>query len=247
MNKLYIPEDLGETGLEDYDQSEVGIPRLNIMQPNSKAVVEGIARPGDILCTSTNKVLERPVNLIIYRRTYGASLFRKGQGLVCRSDDGITSRDGASCLQCPFDECWSRRWRVGEEPPKCKATIDFIVALEEEPSEIYMLTMKSASFKVGKNIVKEHIKKYGIKTPLWCLRFKFDTVMEERDDTRFFLPKITEEEAFSKKAVLEHKPVFSKIMEIYRSKNLQLEAKKGAVEPKMIAEPEPEYVAVEDI
>jgi hypothetical protein len=138
-----------------YDDSDIPtdmmiIPRVSLLQANSPAVAED----GDKLGTYKNGLTKEnygPVlDFIPLRASMGAIFFSMDEGLKCRSNDGIISIKGDSCIKCPFGEYYGN-WKTGKQP-RCKNTLD-ILGFDGNTMHPFVITFKSMSLACGKKLV----------------------------------------------------------------------------------------------
>lgn len=147
INKEFAAPSLVE---EDVQAGSMIIPRLALLQGQSNPVKAKQAEAG----TWHNEILSEnygaTIEVIPAIVKYGAILFERGKGMVCKSEDGLTSIFGDACKQCPHAAYHLGPWQ-GKNPPKCSSTIDMVV-MEKNSGIPMILTFKVSTYKVGKLI-----------------------------------------------------------------------------------------------
>jgi len=123
------------------------IPRVTLLQSNSERVTENGDKLGTFFNNITMENYGPLFNFIPIKFNYGAAYLTLESGLVCRSDDGITSRDGDACRQCPHGEYY-KNWKDKKTPAKCGETVD-VFGLDAMSLTPCVLTFKSTSYPVG--------------------------------------------------------------------------------------------------
>lgn len=135
----------------DIPADKMIIPRLSLLQALSDAVQEDGQKQGTYQNTVTNENYGETLLLIpIVKPAYGALYIEQGEGLKCKSTDGITNMHGDKCEQCPFNAHYNT-W-VDNRPPKCSATID-LLCLEATTLTPMVLTFRSVSYKAGQRFI----------------------------------------------------------------------------------------------
>lgn len=137
--------------LDSIPADKLIIPRLNVLQSNSKAVQDLGHVVGTFHNNVTNENYGSQVRLIPVKMSFGAVYMTVDEGLKCRSTDGITSMYGELCQQCPFGVYHGGDWKNGE-PPECSATIDML-CVEATSLQPMLLTFRNTSYKEGRRIV----------------------------------------------------------------------------------------------
>lgn len=126
------------------------IPRLNLLQALSPAVQNDAQKQGTFNNSVSNYNYGETVELMPIKPKFGAIYFVKGEGLKCKSNDGITSMHGDKCEQCPFGVNY-KIWGKEGEPPACQETVD-ILCLEVSQLQPVIVTFKSTTRKIGQKI-----------------------------------------------------------------------------------------------
>lgn len=141
-------------GFDNFDMKDMILPRLRLLQNTSKAVSDGAGKLGDFQDSLTEEVLGNKVEMVLLGMKNGAVYFKQGEGMVCKSDDGIVNKGGVRCDACPFGEYWAKFHDDGT-PPGCSGTKDFIgivrPTLKAAPYPMVVSFMKT-SYGIGKRI-----------------------------------------------------------------------------------------------
>lgn len=142
-------------GFENFTSEDLVIPRLRLLQGLSKAVTDGVGKMGLYQDSLTEEVLGEKVEVVLLGMKNGAVYFKQGEGMVCKSNDGITSINGDTCSQCPFNEYW-KNWKEDGTPPACSATKEFMSVTKSTvggaESRPLMVTFMKTSYGLGKKL-----------------------------------------------------------------------------------------------
>lgn len=145
----------GPLGFENFTQEDMLIPRLRLLQALSQAVSDGIGAAGQFQDSLTEEVLGDNVEIVLLGMRNGAAYFEPGQGLVCKSVDGISSIRGDSCKDCPFGQ-YHREWR-DDKAPKCSSTKEFLCVTKDtvagKSSRPIAVSFMRSSFPIGKKLI----------------------------------------------------------------------------------------------
>jgi hypothetical protein len=167
----------------DIPMDRVKVPRLSLLQSNSDAVQLLSHTVGTFENSVTGTNHGSTVSLIPIKVGFGAVYMKQGEGLKCKSMDGITSINGDKCAECPFGACWSK-WTGadGKTPPECDATVDIIcLTMDLEP---VVMTFRSTGMREGKKLAS------ALKFNKTLKAFKLTSVREKNDSGTFFVPKV---------------------------------------------------------
>ena len=143
------------TGFEDVEMDDLIIPRLKLLQSLSLGVVSGDGKPGQFQNSVTEEVFDSPVEIVPLSFKKSAVYLVPGEGLKCRSDDGITSINNDKCEDCPFGEYW----KVFKEnkPPKCCGTYDYVVVTKDSITDdipnVSLFTFMKTGYKLGRKLI----------------------------------------------------------------------------------------------
>lgn len=142
-------------GFEGFSQEDLIIPRLRLLQGLSKAVVDGQGHMGMYQDSLTEEILGDKVEVILFGMKNGAVYFKPGEGMVCKTTNGITSINGDTCAQCPFGEYW-KAWKDDGTPPGCCATKEFLTVtratVQGTESRPLSVSFMKTSFGLGKKL-----------------------------------------------------------------------------------------------
>ena len=119
-------------GFENFDTTDLVLPRLKITQAISGVVTEGNAKAGQFYAALTGEVMDAPLEIVLLgMRKRRVMWDKKGETILCRSMDSKWKHDGSlKCQDCPHQQ-----WGENNEPPKCSFTYDYPVLLRasEQP------------------------------------------------------------------------------------------------------------------
>jgi len=142
-------------GFDDIDMDDLIIPRLRLLQALSEAVTSEKGKSGQFQNSLTEEVFDGPLEFIPLMFKNGAVYFQPGEGLKCKSVDGVTSINGDRCAECPFNEYW-KKWK-DDKPPQCAGTKEFTIAqrstITDAAPNIMVLTFMKTSFGLGKKLI----------------------------------------------------------------------------------------------
>lgn len=142
-------------GFDGFTSEDLIVPRLNLLQALSKAVTDGIGKMGQFQDSLTQEILGDSVEVVLLGMKNGAVYFKPGEGMVCKTMDGVTSINGDTCAKCPYNEYW-KAWKEDGSPPACSASKEFITitrgTVKSEESRPLMVTFMKTGFKTGKKL-----------------------------------------------------------------------------------------------
>lgn len=153
-------------GYDNVEPEDMVLPVLKCLQGMSPEVTEHAdkgARAGKFFLSSTQRVFDGVVKLLIVQHHRSRALFpderNNPKGLErCLSPDGIRGSKYGYCSDCEYAE-----WDVGNPPP-CSLSHNFIVATEDGPA---ILRFNRTSLKAGKDFISAC--KFSIPPkPLWA-------------------------------------------------------------------------------
>lgn len=194
-SEIAVPDWVNEiescaTGLEEVSKDSLITPRLNIIQTSSEEFKSRLFDAGVFTNSITKESYGNEVELVFLKIKEGAIYLKVGDGLVCRSENGKTSINGDACDQCPYNE-YHKKWDKTSQP-KCKSTYDAIVvpykSLLEGKPDMMLLTLKSTSYKLGKEIISRAI---NLRKPLWAQRCTLSTFSDKNPKGEFYNIKAT--------------------------------------------------------
>lgn len=164
----------------DIPMEKVKVPRLSLLQANSDSV-QILGQPvGTFDNGLTHQNYGDKITLIPIKVNFGALYLIQGEGLKCKSLDGITNMHGDKCAQCPFG-VYHQNWVKGR-PPECDSTVDLICLTQE--LEPVILTFRSTGYKEGTKLAS------ALKFNKQLKAFEMTTTREKNDKGTFFVPKI---------------------------------------------------------
>lgn len=165
----------------DIPSDKLTIPRLSLLQSNSDAVQNSDFPVGQYHNTVTNSLYGETVQIIPLKIHFGAIYIINGEGMKCKSVDGITNMYGDPCAECPFGvnyKVWTEK-----ERPKCSETID-ILAMEAESGEPIIFTFKVNGYKEGKRLVT------NLKLNKQACAVRLGAEKEKNEKGTFYVPKV---------------------------------------------------------
>lgn len=199
MNKLAIKKEtsvsLNVIDQEEYNPSLLEIPRLTLLQDISQLVKSKRGDAGTFCDNSTGENLGTTVELVLLSCQAGAVYLKTGEGMLCRSYDGIVNEQGVECRKCPFG-VYHGKWE-DNEAPKCAANIQFIVtprdSLKKVPTYMIFSFMKG-SYKqgkkaytkwvttgIGQSFIFESFSDKRLKGEFWNMRFTMGKPLDEQE------------------------------------------------------------------
>ena len=134
---------------EDIPTDKMIIPRIGLVQGTSEVAGEQVL--GTYNNNVTGENYGESITVIPIKIDFGALYMVQGEGMKCKSVDGITNIHSGLCAQCPFGVYHAAEWRDGA-PPKCQQTIDILV-VEVSTGQPAVITFKSTKYKTGKLLV----------------------------------------------------------------------------------------------
>jgi len=105
-------------GFENFDQTQLKMPRYKLVQGTSKEGTPGKFRnnlTGEEFDSISGSLLG-----FVHKRVKWPEKYKRGDAYLCRSADGITSVDGKKCRNCE-DSKWNDK-----EKPACGSGIEFV-------------------------------------------------------------------------------------------------------------------------
>lgn len=142
-------------GFDNFEMDDLIIPRIRLLQALSQAVSDGKGKMGDIQDSLTEENLGQSIEIVLLNFKNSAVMFKTGEGLVCKSNDGIIGKDGIECIHCPFGE-YHGKFHDDGRPPACAATKEFLVvkrsSLSESPYPMLLSFLKT-SYPLGKRLI----------------------------------------------------------------------------------------------
>lgn len=184
-----------QRGFEEMDAADYILPRLVLAQSMTPEVVNAKANGlgievGDIFDNLTKMILCKngetleiiPVILGKSRMLFGD--FNKGEKVLCRSDDALTSRKngrgqdegGVPTTDCT--KCVNREFDEEKGKPMCSLLYNIIVLLPAFDLQAYVWSNKHVSVKVAKRFLSTARQ---MKTDMFAQRYELHSVVEKND------------------------------------------------------------------
>ena len=143
-------------GFENFKTEDLIIPRLRLLQGLSQAVIDGVGKMGQFQDSLSGEIIGDSIEVVLLGMRNGAVYFEAGEGMRCKSNDGIANMEGVRCVDCPYGEYHSRPWGKDASPPKCSSTKEFIcitraTAQGKEHKPIVVSFLKT-SYKMGRKL-----------------------------------------------------------------------------------------------
>jgi len=186
-----------ETGLDEINQDEIGVPRLSLMQPVSDLVSEGKAKPGTFRLNLVDEYEADSLDVMIVTITKGRAYFEDKE-IKCRSFDQVTSdRKLSSRVQDKCEGCPLTAWTEDEGgvtlPPKCAATYNlFLVDITDPESDSYGTPFW---FTVSKGAIKpfkaQALSKIYVRKPriAYAWKIRLSCSMEKGVKGNYYVPQ----------------------------------------------------------
>ena len=141
-------------GFENFRQEDLIVPRLRLLQGLSKAVTDGKGKMGDFQDSLTEENLGLEIEVVLMGLKNGAVYFMP-EGMKCKSEDGMRSKNGDTCLACPYGEYWGKFHEDGT-PPGCAGTKEFVAVTRKTLQGIenrpMIITFLKTSYGLGKRL-----------------------------------------------------------------------------------------------
>ncbi len=157
------------------DQGDFVIPKVKISQGLSKVNIEDKVRQGNWYHTLRNNSLGKSIYIVLVDMRKSQSVFKQGQGVICRSFDLVQGEGdpGILCEGTPREiklyrasdrGCPLRLWTTNEKtnkrvPPECQLAYNFPILLldsaDPENGKVRkaMMTLRSSATKAAANMI----------------------------------------------------------------------------------------------
>jgi hypothetical protein len=182
-SQVAVKEEQFDDGLLDNDSDIIKLPRVEIMQPISEAVVSGDAKQGTICNSITKEVIAEPVFTPLFVRQNFISWRPRteGGGMIYKTDD-------------PNDErvVEDIKWGPGGEKPRCTRYLNFLVLFKGEDLPI-ILSFHDTGYQEGRNLytMMKTEKLKGRRT--FDVSYSLSTKLTKNDSGSFFVPHVKRE------------------------------------------------------
>ncbi len=191
---------------EGFDQSDVSIPYISLVQSSSEAVKQRKAQPGAFLSSdgaTTDAIDFVPLHIQPVRDFYD----KEGQKNICSSNDRVTGYpkdldffrneggidlaegDTMTCAQCPFAD--------GPVAPKLGCYKGYVMtALNLETEEPFMMRIRSTAVRPFKDrIISAYVR--GKAQP-WARQYQMTAVLtKSQQGFSWFMPSLEPTKTFS--------------------------------------------------
>jgi hypothetical protein len=157
-------------GLENVDTDDIIYPRLVLCQDLTKAVKDGLARPGDMidnltletLCKDGDELHIIPI-VLTKSRMYLVPL-KDGGGISCRSDDSLQARLGGigkdqggeptrNCADCVHKEWTDTEGAADGGRPLCTEFYNIVALLPQFDYRVIVWSLKATQVKVARRFL----------------------------------------------------------------------------------------------
>jgi len=168
----YMQDVEGDTGLDNIEQSELGVPRIDLLQAMSDAVEAGEGKPGQFRLNVTGQLFDE-MDIMVVLVTKGKVNFVDRE-VFCRSFDGVNSDPQVSTqVQELCEDCPALQWGENNEPPACSETYNAFMVIVTEGDYYgtpFWFTAKRTSLKPFRAQVLQPLK---FRKPGLACAFKF--------------------------------------------------------------------------
>ncbi len=142
-------------GFDDFDMEDLIVPRIRLLQSLSDAVQKNQGKIGEFQDSLSEETLGSSLEIVLLNFKNGAIYFKQGEGMKCKSNDGIFNMQGVKCTSCPYGEYYGKFHEDGT-PPGCSASKEFLVvrreSLKTQPYPMLLSFIKT-SLKMGKKLI----------------------------------------------------------------------------------------------
>lgn len=158
-----IPE--GPIGQENIEPEDLVIPRIRLLQPLSKEVVERKSEAGHFAISITGEILPK-LQILFFYHTKSRVCFARaidkaaGEGVACISMDAKLGSRGENCAECALS-MWDDTVKVADRVkgqktsgPECNLCFNYpcFVLNSQNPDMPVALSVMRTSLKIGREI-----------------------------------------------------------------------------------------------
>jgi len=190
-------------GFDNFDVSELIVPRLRLLQALSESVSEGTGKAGEFQDSLSSELLGEEVEVVLLGMKNGAVYFETGEGLKCRSVDGRVSVNGDLCEQCPFGE-YHGKFHEDGTPPKCASSKEFMSVtkgtIEGKEQRPLVISFMKTSYKEGKKLAS---MAYLAGGNIFNRSYKLASVKDKNDKGAFYIMKTSVGQALNQSELAE--------------------------------------------
>lgn len=175
-------------GFEEFDRSDVTLPRRKIVQGTTRGVDATLAGQFYDTVGETSKKVLRAVPL---RYSHTRAMFTEGdftdKSLICASRDGRVPRsDIATPASQVCDGCPYAQWGADGAKPACSAGYTFLMLDAEEDDAPFMITFAGTAIKAARKMISAVALK---KRPLYSFLLAMTTEKQEDARGKWYAPK----------------------------------------------------------
>lgn len=160
----------GWTDTPDFDQNEVGFPRLRLAQGLSPEVADGLAKMGQWLFTGYDPMDTVTIVPVMFSRTRSKRQdpTNRDSDIACESGDARVGfgDPGGDCKACPFAK-WGSDPKTGRRvPPACQISYHYaayIANVDSVGEVIFTRTSESAAQLVNNAVVRYGMGNFAFK------------------------------------------------------------------------------------
>lgn len=181
----------GPAGFDDFDDGDIKMPRLAILQALSEQVTEGNGKMGQLANTVTKEILGDSVEIIPLFMFKTRVQFEIGKGLVMMSRDNqfvTMGKDGfEQYIGQPVDQVPGAAW-TGKTPPSFHVVYNYpVVIVTQMGSFPLMLSLMRTGAKAAKDL--NSMAKFS-NEDMFAQVYNLHTIVDKNDKGSFALPKI---------------------------------------------------------
>jgi hypothetical protein len=166
----------------ELEQDEILTPRLQLAQPMSEVVSEGLVAPGKWYNSLTQKEYPDVIQIIpIIKTSYRVKWSDEGVGLDCFAPDGKFGIKYGKCQECPH--FWARTEKGGAV---CNKGISLLIYIVDTDEIVLLPVIRTKLTPIKKMLT---ILKTGNK-PLFTYIWNLSVCKQKNDQGTFFVPEL---------------------------------------------------------
>lgn len=233
-------EDLGVTGLEEVDSSDI---RLASLIWNFQGLgPDGRQRPKDVFFNTideSSSEKKRVALLVLHKSRSYAEFVDGSTKRRCTSWDGVTGRVGEGLAgfepgqERPCAGCPDYEWRTvnGKRGRKC-TDVHNVVAVDRETNQPVMLRFKSTSLAPWKNHLNKHFLGRRVVNgkrgnyPLFAFETLLSLKLEKNGNNAYAVPQLERGEVLSAEEIRSHAESAKVFREVYLDREVKAEAER---------------------
>lgn len=175
-------------GFEEFDRSDVTLPRRKIVQGTTRNVDATLA--GQFYDT-VGETAKKVLHAVPLRYSHTRAMFTDGdftdKSLICASRDGRVPRSDIAqpantvCEGCPYAQ-----WGQDGAKPACAAGYTFLMLDADEDDAPFMVTFAGTAIKAARKLISAVALK---KRPLYTFFLTMTTEMQQDNRGKWYAPK----------------------------------------------------------